>query len=263
LECLRFDFRHKKDPDGVKSAWKTSVLIQFDPAILQAIHRASKRSSAVVREEMKGDAYSVATIACVAPWVGLFGTILGIVNSFPGIDGEKTSLMAALCNRLSESLWPTALGLAIGIVALWCYRYLEVRLQSLDHEMESASLDLLNQLSRLRGRFSAEPASKRVIDGPMFREESLAEITRDEKFQRRSMFLGGAAIVLAWLVQALRLSLEAAFLDVPLMFVISCLFTYPVWTKLLHRRSGGLAALASLFCLSWCLAELASGTSLP
>jgi hypothetical protein len=210
LECLRFDVRHKEDPGRVKSEWETSVLIQFDPAILQAVHRASKRSSGLVREAMKGDAYSVATIACVAPWIGLFGTILGIVNSFRGISGDRWSGYAAICEGLSESMWSTAFGLLAGIVALWCYRYLEGTLQTLDHEMESASLDLLNQLGRFRGRFSAEPAVKRRSDGEMFGEKPLAEFYRDERFQRRSMFLTGIAIILAWLVQALRLSVEAA-----------------------------------------------------
>lgn len=207
--------------------------------------------------------YSLATIACLAPWVGLFGTILGIVNSFQGISGERWSNYAAICEGLSESMWPTAFGLMVGLVALWWYRYLEERLQALDQEMESASLELLNQLGRFRGRFSSESTVKSLSDGPMFGERPLAELSRDEKFWRRSMLLAGTALVMAWFVQALRVSAGAAFLYVPLMFGISCLAMYPVWARLLHRRSGGLTALGATFCLCWILAELASGVSLP
>lgn len=212
---------------------------------------------------MKQGLYSVATIACVAPWVGLFGNVLGIVNSFQGLGTSQAAGMAALAKRLSESMWPTAFGLVVGIVALWCYRYLEGRLQTFDHEMESASLELLNQLSRFHGRFSAEPSVKGLTDGPMFGERPFAELSRDKKFGSRCIFLAGTALVLALFAQTLRLSVEATFLYVPLMFGISCLFVYPVWTKLLHRRSGGLAALGAALCFCWTLAELVSGVSFP
>lgn len=171
--------------------------------------------------------------------------------------------MAALAKRLSEAMWPTALGLLVGLIALWSYEYLAGQLSAIDQEMEHASLELLNQLSRFRAPFTTEASVNHVADGPMFGERPSAELSRDEKFRRRSMFLAGTALVMAWFVQALRLTVEAAFLYIPLKFGISCLLVYPVWTKLLRRRSGGLAALGAAFCLCWILAELVSGVSLP
>src|ERR1700677_2769989 len=151
---------------------------QFSSETLQAVTRVSRCSSAVVHEEMKQGLYGLAAIACVAPWVGLFGTILGILNSFShGATGPKSAISAAISGSLSESMWPTALGLLVGIIALWCYRYLESSLETFDHEMESASLELLNQLSRFRGTFSAEPAIQRLSEGAMFGEKSLAELS--------------------------------------------------------------------------------------
>jgi hypothetical protein len=240
-----------------------SQMPQFTSGTLQAVTRVSRCSSSVVHEEMKQGLCGLATIACVAPWVGLFGNVLGIVNSFQGIAGQKDAIRWAILWNISQSMWPTAFGLAVGIVALWCFRYLEGRLQIFDYEMEGASLELLNQLSRFRGRFLAEPEVRRPRDAPMFGEKSPAELSRDEKFWRRSMFLAGTALVLAWFAQTLRLSVEAAFLYVPLMFGISCLFVYPVWAKLLHRRSGGLAALGAVICFCWTLAELVTGVSFP
>src|SRR5579862_6326504 len=134
---------------------------------------------------MREGVYSLATIACVAPWVGLFGTILGIVNSFPGIAGDRTATMAAIFRSLSDAMWPTALGLMAGVLALCFYRYPEGRLEALDHEMRSASLELQNKLSRLSRRFSAGPEMMFPRDGPMFAEKPLAELRRDEKFWRR------------------------------------------------------------------------------
>jgi hypothetical protein len=245
---------------------------QIDWTVLGTVGRASRRSSRLVHEEMKQGLYGLATIAVLAPWVGLFGTILGIVNSFRGISGARWTFMAAVCEGLSESMWPTAFGLLVGIVALWCYRYLETRLQTLDHEMETASLELLNQLSRFSGRFAVTPAISSASDGLMFGEKSLAELNRDERSWRNCMLLTTAAVALAWLVQLLRYfqyslslysSVQTVCLCIPCMFGISCLLMYPVWTRLLRRRSGGLAALGSTFCLCWSLAELVLGVSLP
>jgi hypothetical protein len=106
----------------------------------------------------------------------LFGTILGIVNSFQGVEGDRTSVMAAIVERLSESLWPTAFGLLVGLVSLWFYLYLAGRLRAFDREMENASLDLLNQLSRFPGRFTTESAINRMSDDRMFGEKSLEEL---------------------------------------------------------------------------------------
>lgn len=53
---------------------------------------------------------------------------------------------------------------SVGVVAFWCYRYLSARLLALDREMENASLDLLNQLTRLPMRFVVEPS----LDRPVF-----------------------------------------------------------------------------------------------
>src|SRR5579862_581639 len=157
--------------------------------VLEAVSRASKRSSAAVHEEMKAGLYSLATIACLAPWVGIFGNGLGIINSFQGIDGEKTALMAAFANRLSQSFWPTAFGLAIGLMSLFFYRYLTARLEAFDLEMENASLDLLNHLSRIPGPFTFALAT-----GQMFGEEPADKLRRDDKSLRRCRYLAAVAL---------------------------------------------------------------------
>ncbi len=250
------------------------VLAQFDSSILQAVARASKRSSQLVHEEMKEGVYSLATIASIAPWLGIFGTILGIVNSFSGIQvGSKTSLMAAHAKLLSEAMWPTGLGLLVGLVAVWSFEYLTDKLRGLDRETENASLELLNQLSRFPRRFEIGPALDQQGDASMFGERTFDDLEREDKLVRRYIVIAGMALVMAWFVQVLRyfylyslglyLSAQTACLYLPFMFGISCLLVYPVSTKFLGRRSGGMAALGAAFCLCWILAELAFGVSLP
>jgi len=148
-------------------------------------------------------------------------------------------------------------------MSLWFYRYLTGRLHTLDLEMENASLDLLKQLSRFPGRFTA---INRAADGPMFGEKSPDELQRDERFLRRCMFLAGIAFLSAWFAEAflyVEYDALAVYVRVPLMCGLSFLPAHPLWVKFLRRRPGGLMALASVICLCWTVAELVLGTHLP
>jgi hypothetical protein len=249
------------------------VLAQFDPAVLEAVARASKRSSAVAHEEMKGELYSLATTASVAPLVGLFGTVVGIAHSFGGCYGQRSTCIGPVAGALSESMLPTALGLAAALVALWSYEYLAGRLRTIDLEMENASLELLNQLSRFRGRFAADPALVPPGEGLMFGARPLAELSREDKALRQSMILTGTMLALAWCALAasyvghdalpLETAVWSACFYIPILFGTSCLLAYPLWIKLLNRRPGGLAGMGSAICLAWALAEFLFGRALP
>jgi biopolymer transport protein ExbB/TolQ len=116
---------------------------------LKFAKRASPRSAAVVHGELKRGLNSLATIASTAQWVGLFGTILGIYNSFGGVNGTKTSIMAYYFDGLSQAFVPCAFGLVVALVAMWCYKYLLAEVEVFDAEMEGASLQLINDLGRL------------------------------------------------------------------------------------------------------------------
>jgi biopolymer transport protein ExbB/TolQ len=112
---------------------------------------AAERSAARVHREMRRGLYGLATVAATAPFVGMIGTVLGIFNSFPGVDGEKSAIMASIAQRLSESMMPTALGVALSVTALCGYRYFSAQIADLHSEMRNAILDLSNHLLVSRG----------------------------------------------------------------------------------------------------------------
>ena len=118
--------------------------------VMDAVARHSARAAARVHQEMKRGLSSLASIAATAPFVGFFGTLIGIVNSFVGFSGNMWTDRAFIVGELSESLVPTALGLLVAIIASWFYTCLSSRLETLDTEMHNASLDLLNRLSLYR-----------------------------------------------------------------------------------------------------------------
>ncbi len=128
-----------------------------DADVIEAVKRALRRSANVVHIDLKRGLNSLATIASAAPFVGLLGTLLGIANSFPGCGSEQSACMAAIFERLSESLVPTALGLLVAIPALWGYKYLSSQVEAFDTEMENASGELVNHLRYLLQSPSSSP----------------------------------------------------------------------------------------------------------
>jgi hypothetical protein len=209
---------------------------------------------------------SLATVASIAPLVGIFGTLIGIANSFPGITGEKNTVMAATFARLSDACVPTALGLLVGVPALWFYKYLAARLECFDRDMENASFELVNLLIPCPVGRAQTPTVKFVAESLIFRDEIGDELRDERRPWYRSSLMVAALLFVTWCAQIARyfdnfeLPLESVILRacayVIFTFAISWFAAYPAWIKLLHRTSGGLAALSSLLCLGWSLAEL-------
>src|SRR3990170_717829 len=84
---------------------------------IEASQRALDRASAIVHAELKRGLSGLATIGATAPFVGLFGTVVGIINAFKGIAAEKATGLAAVAGGISEALVATALGLFVAIPA--------------------------------------------------------------------------------------------------------------------------------------------------
>jgi biopolymer transport protein TolQ len=97
---------------------------------------------------MKRGLNSLATIASIAPFVGAFGTVFCIVDSFLVFVGDIAGARPIVTGLLSQACVPTALGLLAGVTALFSYKYLTGRLQDFDHEMEITSAELISCLAR-------------------------------------------------------------------------------------------------------------------
>jgi biopolymer transport protein TolQ len=96
---------------------------------------------------MAGRLSGLATVAATAPFVGMVGTVRGIVGSFLGCGCEKSAMVAAIARNMSQSMIPAAYGLALALVASWGYKYLSARLSEFDGEMRNAVTDLPGYLS--------------------------------------------------------------------------------------------------------------------
>jgi biopolymer transport protein ExbB/biopolymer transport protein TolQ len=111
---------------------------------MEASKRALERAEAIVHSEMERGISSLATIGSTGPFVGLFGTVVGIVNAFKGISTEKSTGLGAVAGGISEALVTTALGLFVAIPAVWMFNYFNNRVKAFDVEMGNSSSELID-----------------------------------------------------------------------------------------------------------------------
>jgi len=124
---------------------------------VEASSRALERATAIVHSEMERGIGGLATIGSTAPFVGLFGTVVGIINAFQGISTEKSTGLGAVAGGISEALVATAIGLFVAIPAVWMYSYFITRMKAFDVEMSNSSSELVDYfLKRSQSRTAAK-----------------------------------------------------------------------------------------------------------
>ena len=116
-----------------------------DAQRIEVAKRGLARSAITTHAEMKRGLGGLATIGSTAPFVGLFGTVVGIMNAFRGTISEKTGL-SAVGGGIAEALVTTALGLLVAVPAVWCYNYFTGKMEGFDIEMENSSMEVVNYL---------------------------------------------------------------------------------------------------------------------
>ena len=87
---------------------------------------------------------TLATIATSSPFIGLFGTIAGIINAFRGLALTGSGGIGAVAQGIAEALVTTAFGIGVAIIALWCYNFLNARIEIYSAEMENTSSEIVD-----------------------------------------------------------------------------------------------------------------------
>ena len=121
-----------------------------DYDIVDGTKRAIEREALMTTTEMKKGLGNLATIATTAPFVGLFGTVVGIINAFRGMQATGSGGLGAVSGGIAEALFATALGLAVAIPAVWLYNYFLGKIERFNVEMTNASSELLDYYSKTR-----------------------------------------------------------------------------------------------------------------
>ncbi|HET9836844.1 MAG TPA: MotA/TolQ/ExbB proton channel family protein [Candidatus Angelobacter sp.] len=111
---------------------------------IEASRRALDRAAAITHTELERGLSGLATIGATAPFVGLLGTVIGIIDAFAEIQEAKSTGFSAVAGGISEALVTTALGLTVAIPAVMMYNYFTSKIKAFDVEMDNSSSELVD-----------------------------------------------------------------------------------------------------------------------
>ncbi len=112
--------------------------------LVDTVRRAIQRAAALTANDLKKGVAALATIGATAPFVGLLGTVVGIITAFQGIAATGSGGIGAVSAGIAEALIETALGLTVAIPAVWFYNYLSLRIDYFQVEMDNSSSELVD-----------------------------------------------------------------------------------------------------------------------
>ena len=111
---------------------------------IETSKRALQRGEAIVHAELERGLSGLATIGSTAPFVGLLGTVIGIIDAFRQIQIQGATGLTAVAGGISEALVTTALGLFVAIPAVMMFNYLTAKIKGFDLEMDNSSSELVD-----------------------------------------------------------------------------------------------------------------------
>jgi biopolymer transport protein ExbB len=141
-------------------------------ADINSAERAVERQMLITLSEFKRGLGVLATVGATAPFVGLLGTTMGIVNAFTGMAQQGASGgLAGISAGIAEALITTAFGLMVAIPAVWAYNYFSTKIENLTVEMTYTSKELIDYLIKSVGSefgrsiFTKEFQAQKAVTG--------------------------------------------------------------------------------------------------
>lgn len=133
----------------VRLLQQTDAKHQRSEADLDIVETALRRAEVEEFGRLERGIVFLATVSTAAPFIGLFGTVWGIMNAFRGLSVAKSTTIQAVAPGISEALIATAIGLAAAIPAAMAYNYFSAGIKQFRHSMGGMSADFLVLARRL------------------------------------------------------------------------------------------------------------------
>ncbi len=130
---------------------KANPKSELSPERMESLNRALLKASNSEVARLEKMMFFLATTGNVTPFIGLFGTVWGIMDAFIRIGVVRSASLATVAPGIAEALVTTAVGLFCAIPAVIAYNYFLQRIKGLITEMEDFSLEFLNIAGRLYG----------------------------------------------------------------------------------------------------------------
>ncbi len=111
---------------------------------VETAQRGCERAQNLFTQGLKKGMNILATIATSAPFIGLFGTISGIINAFRGMALTGSGGIGAVAQGIAEALVTTAAGIGVAIIALWCHSFLSTRVETFEAEMSNTTSQVID-----------------------------------------------------------------------------------------------------------------------
>ena len=113
---------------------------------INSAERAVERNMLVEIVSLKRGLAILATVGSTAPFVGLLGTVFGIINAFIGMGAAGSSGIQAIAVGIAEALIATGFGLLVAIPAVWAFNYFQTKIDNLTSEMTYVSKEMIDYL---------------------------------------------------------------------------------------------------------------------
>jgi biopolymer transport protein TolQ len=127
------------------------------PRNITALERSAQTASSESITVFENRLTWLATIGSVSPFIGLFGTVMGIVEAFHGLGTEGTATLRAVAPGVSEALITTAAGLLVAVPAVIAYNQFTARIRDFGARNDDFSRELLNSLEEVQLRPGQDP----------------------------------------------------------------------------------------------------------
>lgn len=156
-EAINISDRHKKSHlamvvNAGLQEFQANQAGAISTNVIDGSRRALQRSAAIKTAELKRGLSALATIGSTAPFVGLFGTVVGIINSFQSMKTSEGTGIGAVAGGISEALIETAFGLIVAVPAVWAFNYFNNKVESFIVEMDNSSSELIDYFLKQRGQ---------------------------------------------------------------------------------------------------------------
>lgn len=119
---------------------------------IQSAERGCERARSLFTQELKRGLSIMATIATSSPFIGLFGTIFGIINAFRGMAMTGSGGIGAVAAGIAEALVTTAFGIGVAVIALWTFNSLNTKIEVYNTEMENTTSQIVDYFIRTSGK---------------------------------------------------------------------------------------------------------------
>jgi biopolymer transport protein TolQ len=145
---LTSQLRHAAPPEGPIASNPHGAAVRPNLKSLPAVDRALVRAAAVEVNKLENRIPFLATTASMAPFIGLFGTVWGIITAFEGIGQTGSTNLGVVAPGIADALVATAAGLFAAIPAVYFYNALSNRVKLFASEMDDFAMEFLNIVER-------------------------------------------------------------------------------------------------------------------